>query len=127
MQRVRGEVGSVELPRGEATQLTGDVRRADAGRIQHAAALDERHDRAAGRDRGPATVRVERHLRDATVTEHQRNPHEVSAGSAAGAAHVRPGRHGTAAGRLHQVLLEGMHPPESRRWSVAQSPGGGRI
>ena len=55
--------------------------------------------------------------------EHQCHPHEVAAGSAAGAAHVRPGRHGSTARGLHQVLLEGMHPPESRRCAVAQSPG----
>ena len=57
VQRVRGQVGGVQLARREPAELLGDLARADARGVEQRLALDERDDRRARRGQRAAAGR----------------------------------------------------------------------
>ena len=109
VQRVGGQVGGVELAGRQPAQLGGDLVRADACRVEHVRALDQRHDRRAGGGHGAAARGLEAGGGHALAVDPQRDADEVTAGGAAGAAVVSAGRARAAPGGMLEVLAEGLH------------------
>ena len=107
VQRVRGQRGGVALGRDEAAERAAHVLGGDAGRVQEGAALHELHDRASGRPRRAAALRVETGLDDAVALDPDGHAQEVPAGCAAGRSGVsRIGQRAEPAGGVEMVLEE---------------------
>lgn len=94
-------------PRSEPAELVTDVVRADAGSVHERAGLRQRDDSRSGSNQRGAPGSVESSLLDDAVLEHQRDPHEVAAGSAAGRPGERRVREPAASVRPGEMLLEG--------------------
>ena len=109
VQRVGGQVGGVELAGRQPAELGGDRVRADARRVEHVRALDERHRRRAGGGHRPAAGGLEAGGGHPLAVDPQRDADQVAAGGAAGAAVVRAGRARAAPGGMLEVLAEGLH------------------
>ena len=114
MQRVGGEVGGVELARRQAAELVRDVRGRNPRGVEHAFPLGEYETGAARSECRAAAFGVEGDGGEPSVLDAHGDAHDVAARGAAGAADERAVRNVTAPARLAQMLLEGMHPTESR-------------
>ena len=127
VQGVRGELGRVPVGRGEAAQLLADQIGADRGRLQHRAAFNQLGDRRRRGPAGGAALGVLADAGDRGAVALERDPNQVSAGSASGRARDRA-RAGRAAARVvRQVVLDRLsgHRHKSRstgrlsRWAPA--------
>ena len=119
VQRVGREVGRMELAGAEASQLGGDVRCADSGRVEDVRAVQELDGGGCGGQRGAASGGIERRLRDPLALHGDRDADEVAASRASRRAVVGAGGRGAPAARVAQVILEPLvHAPESKsgRW-----------
>ena len=84
VERVGGEVGGVELARGEPAERRGDLRGADPGDVQDGGSLDELDHGAARGDRGAAAARGEPHAFHPIALHGERDRDQVAADGAAG-------------------------------------------
>ena len=132
-QGVGGKLGGVALGGAQATELVGDVVRADAERVEQPTATDEGDRRAPrGQDRAAAGG-VEPGVGDALARDCHRNTHQVAAGGAAGGAAGRTVREVAAPDGRAQMLGEFAHAGECSprlsagarraRCAVALAPG----
>src|SRR6185503_19599149 len=104
--------GRVELARAQPAEGCGDLPCAYPGGIEKCLALDQLDRRAAGRDRGSATLGLERGASDPVPCDLQVDPHEIAARRTAGRAGA-VGRVQTAASaRRGEMVLQGVHRGE---------------
>jgi hypothetical protein len=78
VERIRGELGGVQLARREATQLRGDLVRADAGDVEDRRPVRKGDRGRAGGRRGAAARRLEAGGGDALALDPQRDRDEVA-------------------------------------------------
>ena len=107
MERVRREVGGVELARREAPEGVGHHVSGDAGGVERARALDELHHGTSRGLRGAAAERVESGLRHAVAVEPERDTDEIAAGRPAGRAGVGRSREPSPPAGGLEVIVEG--------------------
>lgn len=112
MQRVRSQIGGVQLAGREAAELSRYLSGPDTRRVEDVAATEESDGGAAGGDDRPAARRVEAGIAHALPFHRERDADEVTAGGTAGRARAGAGYIvAPPHGRL-QVLLEALeiHP-----------------
>ena len=83
---VGSQVGSVAALRREPTERCNEVVGAERRDLEQRLALGQVGDGSTGRARGGAALGIEADRLDAARVEHQGEPHQVTAGSAAGGA-----------------------------------------
>ena len=122
MERIGGEIGRVALAGREATQLRDDVAGPEARRIEQRCPIGQQSAGAGGGERRAAALGVEGDGGDPAVLRPDRDPHEIAADVAAGAADVGALRNGPAPMGLAQVLLEEVHAPEDKPGMYGRPP-----
>ena len=124
VQRVRGQIGGVQLARREPAELLGDLAHAHARGVEQRLALDQRDGRRAGRQHRAAARRVEARGGDAVAVDLHGDPDQVPAHGASGVAVMAPGQHDAAPVGRGEVFGEALAIHERRvydRRLLAQS------